>query len=313
MPLCLPDDILVFICRFLRVDVLGKLRCTCIHIRDALNCDDALTNALFVTNGTWYELKDVGLTDRCIYSRRLNQPPSHIDTMQNVAFFGTVKVNGQLIATCAPKPCDFFIDLNELIETKDSVEATGKDFTVYVMEWCHMLDLEWTDETLEHVLTYKHPLDPVPRWSTTLSLTLYAIIKDADGTQIHHFIDDIAGPNTYLLQIGPDAEFIDHITVNTDTIELSFHEDDPAATVPFQKWLDEYADHDHDEKEQQKVQTAFAQSNGRGWMNTRTYILDAVLSKLRRSADGDTDCETNARLQTEMASLEYLLDETRSS
>lgn len=277
----LPDDLVIFLCCFLSVDALGKLRRTCIRIRKCLNCQNALNNALFVPNGMWYELKDVELTDRCLHCRCFNDPPSYLKTMQNVAFFGTIKVEGQLIATCAPKPCEFFIDLDDLVDTKRGFEVTGNDFTVYAMQWCHMFDLDWIDETLKDLLTYKHPLGAVPQWSRALTLTLYAIIKDADGAQIYNFIHGIAGPNIYLMQIGPDAEFIDHISINTDTIELSFYEEDPATTLPFQEWLEKYADI-HDEKERQKMQTAFAKTD-RGWMNTRTYVIDAILAQLRRS------------------------------
>lgn len=285
----LPDELLIFLCWFLNVDVVGKLRSTCTYIRDTLSCNDALTNALFVQNGTWYELKNVGLTAKCVQSQSLRMPNTLpcISTMQNVALFGTVTVKGQLLATFGPVPCNFFIDLDELTNLKASQESTGSEFTVYAMEWSHMIDLDWINGKLESRFTYKHHLRPgASYWATAVCLTMYAIVKDAGRAQIYHFIDKIVNSNVNLAQIGPDAEFIDYITVHTDAIEVTFNEEDRAVTVPFQKWLEEYAD--ADEAEQYSMQAVFAKEqafNGLGWMNSRAYILESVLAQLRRSSE----------------------------
>ena len=97
----IPDELIVFLCHFLRVNALARLRSTCGAMRKLLSCEEAWHNALFVPSGLWYQLKDVSLAAKYMnWSGRLPSPlPSAIDTMDNVAFWGTITDGERVIAT----------------------------------------------------------------------------------------------------------------------------------------------------------------------------------------------------------------------
>jgi len=97
-----PGELIVFLCHFVRVDALA--RSTCRAMQKLLHCEEAWHNALFVSDGTWYELKDVSLAAKYMnWSSRSPSPlPPTIDTMDNVAFWGIIRDGKRVVATFEP-------------------------------------------------------------------------------------------------------------------------------------------------------------------------------------------------------------------
>ena len=305
MLLTLPNELLTRICCFVNVKTLANLCNTCTFWTFIAQQKDAWTNALFTYDDEWYQLKNVALTCKYMeWSKRIAYPPPSFDTMDNVAFFGILTdENDNQIATFGPKICAFELDGMDdgnfgesgiaLWSTKfeDKITYTWKtnDLRKTFIQLVKIHYLEDLEEEWVHAdpPTLSHPHHMRAQIYTLVKRDNdYGIYKlgscttenpngggTIDGTDLVFFFDD-THPN------DPGSACIFH----TEGISIEFWDELDCT----KDWLDTLNDEKVFENQIQMLQM-FAASDanaGRGWNQTRRFIVDTTLAQLQKVYDG---------------------------
>ena len=283
----LPDDLVVRICSSLIcVYALAALSETCERLRHLIFQENMWSHALFVTNGTWNQLKDVALTVRYMHwSNRVPSPlPAFIATMDNVAFWGTLSENDKTIATFGPCIPKFDTDLELPLEF-DPIDTRNL--------WVSFVgDIEWTDTDLfkEYVSIDPDEEDP-ERWLKCAKLDMYVLVLFNGTTGIYNFKSGIIDPD--ISEYGKQPEIglnydgdVDHFfRFWSNQIEFILQdgevEDENLKNVTTE-WKTTFLSADEDKRSKMQIEFADnAAKQDRGWGNTRKDIIEIVLKHIK--------------------------------
>lgn len=254
-------------------------------------------------SGLWYQLKDVSLAAKYMnWSSRLPSPlPSAIDTMDNVAFWGTITDGEQVIATVGPGVPTFETDLVcHATDCEDEMACYWSGF---------LDDVAWTADALKQEFIAQHTSNKDARyWVKRALMDMYACIKLSNGslamvrfksgsvepTEIFRSISlDDHGNRLYRYHTAPAriglvgyrADVDDGNYVDVDDEFIFFQFVDRVTSTCTSEWWQKYADFSRDKNMDKciEMQMAYANSEankGRGWNNTRKDIIDSVLEQL---------------------------------
>lgn len=173
-------------------------------MRKLLSCEEAWHNALFVPSGLWYQLKDVSVAAKYMnWSSRLPSPlPSAIDTMDNVAFWGTITDGERVIATIGPGVPTFETDLDC---PPGPATDCADEMACY---WSGSLDVEWTADALKQEFIAQHTSNKdASYWVKRALMDMYACIKLSNGSlAMVRFMSGSVGPT----EIFPSESLDNH-------------------------------------------------------------------------------------------------------
>lgn len=133
----LPVDIISTLARFLKVDALSRLKQTCRVICNEGILPEAWHNALF-DDSDWYVLKDVKLAAKYMAWQGRVRSPQHLsslETMQDIAVWGTLADGERVVATFGPMVMDVRVyGLHNDDDDKGVVWNTIPDCVPFVWE-----------------------------------------------------------------------------------------------------------------------------------------------------------------------------------
>lgn len=284
----MPMDAIAVICYFMRIDAIARVRQTCKTLHTGLV--HAWHGALFVPNGKWYELKDVALAAKYMTwtGRVLTLPPPILDTMDNIAFWGTLNDGNRLLATFDPKVLTFETDISCA-----DCELGGSDFddmrlfsSSGVRNWCAWVDTkteqEYTTQVDEHVTLF----------SKQCQINMYAMVKLSSDVGVYKLISGAVKPTGVHYQYG--YPFLDSTLLQTSNADgraamflwvdadlLLFHIfDKTSPDFTLEWWLERS---DACLPRQHEMDMAFglsAAKAGRGWNSTRRDVSEQVVTQL---------------------------------
>ena len=275
-------DILATICCFMRLDALLRLRQTCKTLRAALI--HAWNVALFVPSGKWYELKDVALAAKYMsWTGRVPSSPPTLDTMDNIAFWGTLVDGDRLLATIGPNVLTFETDLqNDMLSLNwvtSDMEYTWVD-TKTKQEYTTQLDESKFDYYEGSVMFF----------SKQCQIKMYAVVKLTSGVGLYQLISEAVQSDYYWhrdskAKVSPTELFFNdpngHLSVDADLAYFFLRDRTPHGFTRTREWYDE-----HDLASPTKrleMETALIQSAanaGRGWNSTRRDVLEQFVAQL---------------------------------
>ena len=285
----LPMDVLVMMGCFMWIDVLARVRQTCKTLQAALI--DAQHDALFVPSGKWYELKDVALAAKYMtWTGRVPSSAPTLDTMDNIAFWGTLVDGDRLLATIGPNVVTFKTNLGMIGDNFDA----GKDFRRLVWE-TDTIEYTWADTKTEQEYTTqldgnRYQIMGMPHcfFLKQCQIKMYAAVNLSSGVGVYELIsgavesDNVKAHDgrayvdpTELMFEGESSSFLQ---VWADGVELKIS--DKTADFPFE-WCDEYCD--ACDTKCIEMETAVVQSAtnaGRGWNSTRRDVLEKFMAQL---------------------------------
>jgi hypothetical protein len=188
MPLIdVPDELLVKMCCFVCVKTLVRLRETCTRWRLIAEDKDAWTNALFTYSGEWYQLKDVVLAAKYMeWSGHFVSPSPTFDTMDNVAFWGSIVHGERLLATSNPRVCKFQFSIMSNWNTENLVWVSPE--TPIEQDW------------LLNAKEYEHKICHV---------RMYVLVNLENDIGMYHFTSGVFGEDDLLFGSDDEAELVD--------------------------------------------------------------------------------------------------------
>ena len=273
----LPDELLVHMCRSVCLKSLVRLRETCTRWQKMTEDETTWKNALFTHGAQWYQLKDVALAAKYMeWPGRFISPSPSFDTMDNVAFWGTVFDGTRLLATSDPTVCVFQTDIYE-------------DYDLSSMLWTSstLIEQSWLDVDDQYE-------------EYTYVMHMYVLVNLGNNIGMYHFISGVDGKD---LSFGLDT--ISQLVDTGDGYGFMFYDYEELVTKnqEFLNWREGYMvafeasmftcdDNGPCFRKSRKVEhlvqmeKTFAESDanaGHGWNNTRCVILKSVLKQIQKA------------------------------
>ena len=278
MPLdTVPMDVLVTICCFMRIDTLARVRQTCKTLCAALV--QAWHDALFVPSGKWYELKNVALAAKYMaWTERVPSPPPTLDTLDNIAFWGTLIDEDRLLATINPKVLTYETDIES--SDCDGEETFGdmRLFTVSRTRCCYT----WVDTKTEQDYTRQSDdsidVHSCGAFRKQCQINVCAVVKLSSGVGVYKLLSGHVEPKELNeLDFGLTA-LQATLDVYANSVGFCIF-DTTAPDFSFKWWLE----HCEGPTPCLEMETAFIQSAanaGRGWNSTRRDVLQHIVAQL---------------------------------
>lgn len=287
----LPDELLVHMCVFLCVATLARLRETCSQWRTIADNEQSWTNALFTYGDAWYQLKNVALAAkymRC--SHCIPRAVPSLDTLDNVALFGTIVDGERLLATFGPKLFTFTTDFDRMLNGAGAF--IWADTSIVHWETSELRKEFVAANTADRLNVNDAPNSPEIRrrfanyWLKTASVDVYALVLSNGVAGMHRVVSDIVDivNEPYSCPVGFNMSSMEggYFEVYTDELVLEIWEDvnTPSALVP-DEWEKEYIAADKNKRLRMATRFAENQVNtGKGWGSTRRFLIEQFMSQL---------------------------------
>jgi hypothetical protein len=277
-------------CCFVCIATLVRLRETCALWRSIAQNKDAWTNALFTYGSEWYQLKDVALADKYMtWTGRVPSLPPTLDTMNNIAFWGTLVDGDRLLATIGPDIITITTDIDI------AYACAFEDNDISLLWTSQDVEYTWVDTKTEQEYTKlvfgtKNTFGGTV-FSKQCQIKMYAVVKLSSGVGTYDIIsgqveakeavfwgsnDAQVDPTQLDFEVEP-TNGIGALNVWADSFQFRFFDAHGS-----KEWFDEYYDAHATRLE---METAFAQSKenaGRGWNSTRRDVLQQIVTQLHK-------------------------------
>ena len=295
----LPLELFLCICNCLCITGIARCFASCKAFRQMIldDMEQIWNKALLVPGGHWYQMKDVAKAAKYIaWSERVPAPLPVLDTMDNIAFWGTIVKGERLLATFGPEVCDWRVNFE------------GNDDGDLPMRWdnanwgSRQLNFDWIDINAK---PRPHPYGSVsPREDilgmADFTINLCAAVKLMDKVEqysvltsgcywdmpgVFQLVDESLHHEIWL--VGGDGLDVG----NSGGIMLQFFDRDVYNHTITHEWVRRWCLGDKNQRSKMESATFIDEELkvGRGWNATRRDMIDTTLKLINDRLKEDVD------------------------
>ena len=225
------------------------------------------------------------------WSNRIPSPAPSIDTMDNVAFWGTLVDGERLLATFGSQVLTFSTSFDILLDCADLYEEEDVEcYCEYDQPgWWKAdstLPFSWETPELRNEFVAMHENINICQWLKTPTLNVYALVQLGNGAVGMYRVSSGTrkkhGKFSWEFGLGAPISMnlgLTYFDLYTDGLRITLFEEE--GVIPFEfaiKWLAA------DDTKRLEVEMCVVESQidaGKGWNSTRNWIIQEVQKVLR--------------------------------